>query len=616
MNNLTEILRDASAAWPDHPAQRYWDGAAWRDRTYRELWSDVQALARGLRTLGITPGDRVGLMARTRPEWVIADYAILCLDAVTVPIYPSSQEGQVRHILEDAGIEWVVVESDAAAAKLDRPERCIVIDPASTGRSWETVFQAHGDEILPRHERGDLATLVYTSGTTGLPKGAMLTHGNLLANVESITSLADTLPAMRIASDDLALAFLPLSHILERTGHNVLLHQGTTIAYARSTDSLPDDLLTIKPTLMIAVPRVFEKIYARVMSQVAGYSRIKQALFRTAVTAGTQRYRLLREAMPVSASLERRVRFFDRLVFEKVRLAVGGRLRYVIAGGAPLSPEIGEFFFTVGIPVLEGYGLTETAPVLAVNLPPVPRYGSVGALLPDVEVKVSPEGEILARGPNVSSGYWNLPEDTAESFRDGWFYTGDMGEFTPDGYLRVTGRKKHIIVLSTGKNVAPQAVEQKLILSPLIEQAVVLGNKRKYVSALLYLDPGQLQAWTAAHGKESLGTPILLKDPELLAHVMADVARVTADLAPFERPKRVSLLPQALSEENGELTPSLKVKLPVVEQRYRAAIEAMYEEGESTGKLLESRPPSGWVRAAVAIGAGVVVAVIIRLAVR
>ncbi len=615
MLNLTEILRRSAATWPAQTAQRYWDGTQWRGRSYRQLWELVQDTARGLKALGVQPGDRVGLMAHTRPEWVVADYAILCLDAVTVPIYPSATPGQVAHIIEDAGLEWVIVETPSLAEKTGHLNRCIVMDSRFEGRTFASLRSA-GPELTPQNGRDDLATLVYTSGTTGLPKGAMLTHGNLLSNVESVVRISDGEPAMRIATDDMALSFLPLSHILERTGHNVLLHQGATIAYARSTDTLAEDLAELKPTLMIAVPRVFEKIYARIVSQVNGYSAAKRYLFQRAVEAGQKRYQFLSRGEPVPIVLERGADWYDRLVFKKVRQAVGGRLRYVIAGGAPLVPEIGRFFFAAGIPVLEGYGLTETAPVLSVNLPPVPRYGTVGRPLPGVDVAIADDGEILAHGPNVSAGYWNLSEATAESFRDGWFHTGDMGELTTDGFLRVTGRKKYIIVLSTGKNVAPEAVEQKLILSPLIEQAVVLGNGRKFVSALLYLDPAQLQHWIERNGKQALGTPILLKDPDLIAYVMGEVERATRDLAPFERPKRIGLLPRALSEEAGELTPSLKVKLAVVEHRYRSLIDSMYEGGQvPVGKDLAGGI-SAVMRTLLAVIAGVALAIIVRLVTR
>jgi long-chain acyl-CoA synthetase len=617
--NLTDIIRETAVRLPDQAAQRYFDGTQWVDRTYRQLWELIQATARGLREMGVKPQDRVAILAKTRPEWVVADYAILLIDAVTVPIYPSSPADQIAYIVEDAGISVAIAENGTLAQKFPPSVRVLIIE-ATTDFAAQERFAAFesvarpGDSIAPAHTRADLATLVYTSGTTGLPKGVMLTHGNLLANAEAIRSLLNAQLAMHVTTNDVALAFLPLSHILERTGHNVLLWEGATVAYARSTDDLPQDLLEVRPTVMIAVPRVFEKIYARIQGEVSGYHAAKRYLFDRALQAGLARYAALAQDGAVPALLESRARLYDRLVFEKVRAAVGGRLRYVIAGGAPLTADIGRFFFAVGIPVLEGYGLTETAPVLAVNTPPVPKYGTVGRPLPGIEIRIADDGEILARGPSVMSGYWNLEEETQAALENGWLHTGDLGELTPEGYLRVTDRKKYIIVLSTGKNVAPQAVEQRLILSPLIEQAVVLGNRRKYVAALLYLDPGELARWAQQHNKGRLDMPLLLKDPDLMAHVTTEVAHTTADMASFERPKRVAFLPKPLSEERGELTPSLKVKLPVVERNYQRQIDELYSDASDVRELIASGdgPKSTWGRTLAAIAAGVALALIIR----
>ncbi len=611
--NLTEIIRGNAERIGDHPAQRFWNGNSWVDRSYHDLWHAIQSTARGLRELGIGAGDRVGLMSATRPEWVICDYAILCLDAITVPIYPSTAPEQVRHIAEDAGLRWAVVENDTLANKFPQETNLIVIDAKGVGHSLANIGRP-GAPIIPGRGRDELATLVYTSGTTGIPKGAMLTHGNLLSNIESVSELMQTNREMRIFPEDVALSVLPLSHILERTGHNILLSYGVILAYARSAAFLVEDVTALKPTLMIAVPRVFEKIYSRIMSQTNQYGSLKRSLFSWAVRVGEARYRLLSRNEVVPPRLQRLSRLYDRLIFRKVRQVLGGRLRYVIAGGAPLAAEIGRFFFSVGILVLEGYGLTETAPVLSVNVPPVPQYGTVGRVLPGVEIAIAPDGEILARGPNIAKGYWNLPEETADVFRAGWFHTGDVGEMDDRGHLRVTDRKKHIIVLSTGKNVAPQAVEQLLTLSRFIEQAVVLGNGRKYVSALLFLNREQLHVWAEKNHKANLGDAVLLRDADLMARVMTEVERTTASLASFERPKRVAFLSEMLSEEHGELTPSLKVKLSVVEQRYRALIETLYGDGvEPEGGAAHESNSISLTRTLIAVFAGIAVATVIRL---
>ncbi|AEJ41761.1 AMP-dependent synthetase and ligase [Sulfobacillus acidophilus TPY] len=575
--NLVALIFGAIERHPQHVAQRYWNGQTWQDRTFRELGDVIRQTAEGLKSLGVSPGERVAIMAKTRPEWIIADLAIQSLGAVTVPIYPSTPQEQVTYVVEDADIHRAIVESPDMADKWPPS----VTIRWMTGDPVQRMDQWWGDRVPSLtpypSRRSDLATIVYTSGTTGLPKGVMLTHGNLLANIEAILALRATSPAFTVTREDVALSFLPLSHILERMVHLLFLSQGVTIAYAESPERIPANLREIRPTVMVAVPRIFEKLYAAILDQMTRAGGVKRRLFDWAIRQGIRRYERFWQwggSRPVWGWADR---WADRLVYRRIRQAVGGRLRFVISGGAALNPVIGQFFYAVGIPVIEGYGLTETAPVLAVNWPDRPRYGTVGRPLPEVTLQLAPDGEILARGPNITPGYWNRPEETQEAFQDGWFHTGDLGEWTPDGFLRVTDRKKYIIVLSTGKNVAPQAVEQKLLLSPWIEQAVVLGNRQKYVAALLYLNPEKVQEWARLHHRDAPSYPELLQDAELSAFMMQEVERVTADLAPFERPKKVAFLPHELTEAAGELTPSLKVKMNVVEERYRSLIDTLFE---------------------------------------
>lgn len=616
--NLVDLVRASAERWPNEPAQRFWDGLGWQDRCYRELWATIQSVARGLRELGVRPGDRVGIVSSTRPEWVIADFAIWLLDAISVPVYPSVPVEQVAYIVEDAQIALAIVENEPLARKLPDTVAIITIEPDDPGgplaRSFWSLRVDEGDLVDPVNDRDDVATLVYTSGTTGLPKGVQLTHGNILANIEDVTEILSR-AEVEISPHDVALSFLPLSHVLERMTHLFFLARGVAVAYARSTDQLPEDLLQVRPTLMVSVPRVFEKIYGRIHAEVRTYPEWRRRAFKMAVQLGERRYQYLAKNQPVPAWLAQSYRFFDRMVFTKIRAAVGGRLRLVISGGAPLAPELGLFFFGAGVPVLEGYGLTETAPVLTVNVPPVPRYGTVGKTLPRVEIRIAEDGEILARGPNVSPGYWNRPDETRVAMGGGWFHTGDVGRLTESGYLQVTDRKKSMLVLSTGKNVAPQLVEQKLLLSGLIDQAVVLGNRRKYVSALLYLDPTAVLRWAEERNKGETAYAALLDDPDLLQHVEAEVARVTETLAAFERPKRIQFIPTPLSQEAGDLTPSLKARLPVVEAKYRHFIDAMYER-EPRGPQAADRPRQGgthWMPATLmAIVAGVLVAFVIR----
>lgn len=576
LNNLVEMLGQSARGAPDHVAQRYWDGQQWIDRSYRALWEMVQSTARGLKQLGIQPGERVGLLSSTRSEWVIADYAILTLDGVTVPIYPSVPRDNIEHIVEDAGLRWVIVENATLAEKLPNTVEAILLQGKKPGAIAFSSLQLPGADLAPSAGRQDLATLVYTSGTTGLAKGAMLTHGNLLSNVEAISQVVNEREETQVTPDDVALSFLPLSHILERTVHNVFFYEGITIAYARSTDTLSEDLNLCHPTIMVLVPRVLEKIYARVQATVDGLSPMEQQVFDQALTAGLDRYE--KELGGLAASDDPSWPIYEQFVFQRVRDSLGGRIRYVISGGAALSPDVGRYFFALGIPVLEGYGLTETAPVLAVNRMPLPRFGWAGKILPGVEMRVADDGELLARGPNIFLGYWNLPEESEESLADGWFHTGDIGQISDDGYVKITDRKKSIIVLSTGKNVAPLAIETRLATSPFIDQSVAIGNGKKYVSLLLYLDPGVVMRWAQQEGKKDASYTDLLADPDLLQGIGAEIERLCADLAPFERPKKFRLLSHPLSEQGGELTPSLKVKFSFVQKKYHVLIDEMYQE--------------------------------------
>lgn len=600
-DNLPSLLRHAAQTYQDLPAQWFKVGSQWQQRTYRELWDEVCAVSYGLNALGVARGDRVALICRTRSEWVIADYAVMNLGAVTVPIYPSLPADQVAYILEDSGCQVAIVEDGAQAIKIpDRLTTIAIEGRPRKCRSWvwlkETGLteESPTDEVFGPLASDALATIVYTSGTTGRPKGVMLTHGNILANVRGFEALVQEYPDLAMGPNDVALSFLPLSHILERMAHAFELSRGITIAYAESVDTLASDLLEAAPTLMVAVPRVFEKVYAKVSEEAAHQSPAKRRIFQWAVNRGRRVYALAAEGRPIPRSLARQRQIADRLVFKKVRQALGGRLRYVISGGAPLAREIGEFFYAMGVTIIEGYGLTETSPVLAVNPPDRPLYGSVGRPLSNVEIKIAEDGEILARGPNVMKGYWNLPEETAQALQNGWFHTGDIGVLSSDGRLTITDRKKALLVLSTGKNVAPGLVETHLVLSPYIEQAVVVGDRQKFVGALLYLNPEHVGKWAQERQLSLASYDDLLNHPDLYTFIMGEVARVTAPLAAFERPKRVRFLPQELTEENGEVTPSLKIKVPVVLSHYGYLVEDLYahERPDYAPPLIaDSEPP-------------------------
>lgn len=588
--NLVEMLSTTVSRYPDQPAQRYRDQGQWKSRSYQELWDIVGDVARGLSLLGVAPGDRVALISKTRPEWVIADFAIMSLGAVTVPIYPSVGSEQVKYILNDSGAQVIVAEDMTQCGKIPESYTVVIISGDFPGaktldwlrRSGAMVKSSDWLPALGAIPRDQLATIVYTSGTTGIPKGVMLSHGNLLSNIEGILELGTRYEKLRTGPEDTALSFLPLSHVLERMAHAFLLHEGVTIAYAESVDALAEDLREIQPTILIAVPRVFEKVYDRITGQIQKEALPKRAIFNWAIRQGRRRYRLAQTGASPKGLLKLDLAVADRLVYKKLRNALGGRMRLIISGGAPLAKEIGEFFYAAGIEIHEGYGLTETSPVLTVNQPGRVLYGTVGQALFNVRLKIAHDGEILAQGPNVMQGYWKRPEETREALSEGWFHTGDIGSLTSDGVLTITDRKKYLIVLSTGKKVAPSAVEQRLILSPYIDQAVVLGDQRKYITALVYLNEDHVKKWATEHGLGHLSYPLLLRQSVLYDMVMSEVKRTTARLDPFERPKKVAFLPNEMTEETGDLTPSLKVKLPVIQKKYAHLVESLYQDSNET----------------------------------
>jgi long-chain acyl-CoA synthetase len=420
----------------------------------------------------------------------------------------------------------------------------------------------------------DLATLIYTSGTTGQMKGVMLTHGNIASNVTTCCGL------FSFSESDQCLSFLPLSHIFERMfGHYSMFHSGVLINYAESVDTVAADMERLRPTLMASVPRLYEKIYGRVLERVRGGSALKRRLFFWAKAVGETwvERRLAGEAIPTA--LAAKYRLADQLVFAKLRARTGGRLRFFISGGAPLSVEIARFFHAAGMPILEGYGLTETSPVIAVNTFAHLRLGTVGRPIPGVEVTIAPDGEILTRGPNVMVGYYRKPDATAEAVDpDGWFHTGDIGQLDQNGFLKITDRKKDLIVTAGGKNIAPQPIESLAKSSKFVSNAVMLGDRRRFPIMLIVPNYLTVTAWAAGQGLAITDMAQLLAVPEVQAKLDREVRGTLRDLAHFEMPKKLLLLPQDFSVEAGELTPTLKIKRRVVEQRHREAIEALYAE--------------------------------------
>jgi long-chain acyl-CoA synthetase len=565
--------------------------------SYAELADQVQDFSLGLLELGVSPGDRVAILSENRPEWAVADYACLAARCTDVPIYPTLPAKQAEYILRDSGSVAVLASSDAQLEKvLAVKERLPAIrhvialehqapEPGVLG--WSEVL-ARGRAARERYPDWraaalrvapeDIATIIYTSGTTGDPKGVMLTHGNIASNVSTCV------PLFSFSAADECLSFLPLSHIFERMfGHYSMFHAGVVINYAEGIDTVPADMQDRRPTVMASVPRLYEKIYSRVLDSVRASSVPRQRIFRWARRVGEEWAERTLEGRPVRAGLAMQRRLADRLVFSKLRARTGGRIRFFISGGAPLSAEIARFFYAAGMPILEGYGLTETSPVIAVNTFAHQKLGTVGPPIPGVEVQIAPDGEILVRGPNIMCGYYRKPEATAEALdADGWFHTGDIGVIDAEGYLRITDRKKDLIVTAAGKNIAPQPIESLAKTSRYVSNAVMLGDRRPFPIMLVVPNADVLRDWGARHGVTEETVEALLGRAEVRGAVEREVRKTLRDLAQFEMPKKFLLVPRDFSVEAGELTPTLKVRRRIVEERHRAAIEALYAEPHVT----------------------------------
>ncbi|MGC8915369.1 MAG: AMP-dependent synthetase/ligase [Thermoanaerobaculum sp.] len=566
------------------------DARGGRDRRYpaREVTRLVAGLALGLEKLGVVKGDRVALISGNRPEWHVADFALHHLGAINVPIYPTLLPPQIAHILKDSGAKVCVAETPELLAKVleakaSCPELAHVVlmegEPPRGVLGWGEVVEAVREEtapevleaMIPRVKPEDLATIIYTSGTTGEPKGAMLTHDNFVFDALSAASVQDWPPQKEVA-----LSFLPLSHVLERLVDYILFAYGVTIAYCGILEA-GEALRRIRPHLFTAVPRFYEKVYDRIMAEGSHGSPLKQKIFTAAVAEALRSFRSGKKGLAY--------RLYDALVYRKIRAAFGGRLRFSISGGAPLPVYVGEFLHAVGIYVLEGYGLTETSPVISVNTTKKVKVGTVGPPIPGVEVRIASDGEILTRGRHVMKGYWNKPEATREAIDpEGWFHTGDIGELDEEGFLRITDRKKDIIVTAGGKNIAPQPIENQLKTSPFVENAVLFGDRKPYVVALLVPNFEELSRWAQQKGIRADDRQALVKHPEVVALYQGIVDKVNGNLARFETIKKFRLIPEPFTMDGGELTPTLKVKRRVILQRYGDLVEAMYSEGEGVGE--------------------------------
>ena len=561
--------------------------------TYQEFGNRVREFALGLAALGIKKGDKVALLSENRPEWAISDLAILSLGATTCPIYPTLTTPQIEFILSDSESKAIIVSQKRHFDKISEIRdnvkslvHIIVMEEFGDGvdvlrfneifekgKTYESDHPNYYENTVQNVSKDDLAGLIYTSGTTGMPKGVMLTHENIMSNV-----LAG-LEVLPVNCDDVWLSFLPLCHVFERmAGHFCALTKGCTIAYAESIDTVAQNLLEVRPTIMTSVPRLFEKIYSRVIESVEKGRALKKKIFYWSLGVG-EKYNAATKGGSVSQSLQLKYNFANKLVFSKLKERTGGRIRFFISGGGPLPKEIGEFFYSAGIKVLEGYGLTESSPVISVNRLDNFKFGAVGLNVPGQEIKIAEDGEIFTRGPHVMKGYFKQPETTKEVIdEEGWLHTGDIGFLDEEGFLTITDRKKNIIVTSGGKNVAPQPIENILLTSPYIQQIMVLGDRKKFISALIVPEFGMLEKYANEHAIAYSNINELISNDEIYQVVGAEVKSLLKGFARFEQVRKFVLLPKELTIEEGELTPTLKVKRKIVLEKYKDLIDKMYEE--------------------------------------
>jgi len=551
----------------------------------------VKFLSLGLGALGLSKGDKLIILSDNRPEWTITDFACLCNGGITVPIYTTLVPEQVKYIINDSDAKIVVYSNPDQWKKLDeirgqlpKVKHFITFDPeAPPGVITYREIQAQGmavakgqpdsfERLVGGVKPEDEASIIYTSGTTGVPKGVILTHGNFISNVKTAAEI------LEFTDRDTVLSFLPLSHVLERMVTFAYVYKGCTIAYAESVETVAANLLEVRPHIMVGVPRVFEKIYSKVMDNVLTSSGLKRKIFFWAVKVGKVYGTRKLATRPIGGFLKFKRNLANKLVFSKIVERTGGRIRFFVSGGAPLSKDIADFFYAMGLVILEGYGLTETSPVIAVNLLENPRFGTVGRPIPGIEVKIARDGEILTRGPHVMKGYYKKEAETRETFEGDWLKTGDIGRFDGDGFLMITDRKKDLIVTAGGKNVAPQPIENVLRTDPFIENAVVIGDRRRFISALIVPKFEKLEDYAKSNNISYTGRAQLVRNEKIVDFLKSEIDRATPNLASFERIKKIVVLDRDFEIEKGEMTPSLKVRRNVVEKKYKDLIDALYRE--------------------------------------
>jgi long-chain acyl-CoA synthetase len=589
INTLNELLLNSVRTYPKPDFLLVKKNDRYTPISTEEFGARIRHFSLGLQDLGMSKGDKLVVLSENRPEWTMTDFACLAAGGVTVPIYTTLMPEAVKYIITDSDAKFVVFSNEfqwhkIAAVKADLPQvrqfitfaesapaGCLTFDQiAKRGAEIDKARPQAFEERALGVKAGDEASIIYTSGTTGVPKGVILTHGNLVSNITTAADLLD------FNVKDTVLSFLPLSHILERMVTFAYVYRGCTIAYAESVEAVAQNLVEVKPHIMVSVPRIFEKIYAKVMDNVLAGSGLKRKIFFWGVRVGKEYGRRKLARQRIGPWLAFRRNLAHKLVYIKVIEKTGGRIRFFVSGGAPLSKDIAEFFYALGIVIMEGYGLTETSPAIALNTFENLKFGTVGKPIPGIEVKIAADGEILTRGPHVMKGYYKKPEENREIFEDGWLKTGDIGRIDEDGFLAITDRKKDLIVTAGGKNIAPQPIENALKTNAYILNAVVIGDRKHFIAALIVPNFEKLEQYAASGRIPFASRTELVKNPQIVSFLKAEIDRATPNLASYERIKRIAVLDRDFEIGEGELTATLKIRRSVIETKYRAAIEAMY----------------------------------------